>query len=62
MTQLLTARDVDRILIYPAGRARRLAQEGKLPAVTLPDGQLRFRRADIERLISPPAQEPAANA
>lgn len=57
MTQLLTPRDVDRILIYPAGRARRLAREGRLPAVTLPDGQIRFRREDIERLIDPTPQQ-----
>lgn len=52
MGTLLTPRDVDRRLIYPAGRAQRLAKAGLLPHIVLPDGSIRFDQADIERLLA----------
>ncbi|HOA75966.1 MAG TPA: helix-turn-helix domain-containing protein [Phycisphaerae bacterium] len=52
MRQLLTPKDVDTILRYPSGRAARLARAGKLPHVTLPDGEIRFDQAEIEELLA----------
>lgn len=54
MTTLLMPREVDRIFRYPRGRAARLARDGKIPHITLPDGELRFDQLQIERLLCPP--------
>jgi hypothetical protein len=45
--ELLTPEEVDRFFRYPRGRAARLATAGKLPAVFLPDGEIRFDREAI---------------
>ena len=42
---------VDKRLNWPIGRAKRLAIQGKLPHVLLPDGSLRFEWSAIEPLI-----------
>ena len=52
MVELLTGWEVDRLLRCPRGRSLRLARKGLLPAVTLPDGELRFHRADLERMLA----------
>jgi hypothetical protein len=51
MQTLLTSCEVDRLLRYPRGRSLRLARTGRLPAIRLPDGELRFRVGDIEALL-----------
>lgn len=51
METLLTPREVDQLLRYPQGRAMKLAQTGKLPAVFLPDGEIRFDPRDIETVV-----------
>jgi hypothetical protein len=51
MCKLLVPQEVDRLLRYPRGRSARLAREGKLPSITLPDGELRFDEAEILRLV-----------
>jgi hypothetical protein len=56
MFALLTAREVDTYLRHPRGRALRLARQGKLPAITLPDGEVRFKREAIEAIATEPAQ------
>lgn len=48
---LLIPRQVDQLLRYPRGRSMKLAKAGKLPHVTLPDGEVRFLEAEIEQLI-----------
>ena len=53
LTTLLTSSEVDAILRYRPGRARRLAKAGQLPSVVLPDGEIRFREADIAALLEP---------
>ncbi len=50
---MLMPREMDRMLRYPRGRSLRLAKAGKLPCVTLPDGEIRFDEKTIERLIRP---------
>ena len=56
--ELLTSREVDRLLRYPHGRASRLARAGLLPAVVLPDGELRFeRQAVLDALAKLPIRE-----
>ena len=42
---------IDGILNWPLGTSARLARRGKLPHYRLPDGSLRFDRAEIEQLI-----------
>jgi len=52
MPTLLTGYEVDRMLRYPSGRAVRLARAGKLPHIALPDGEIRFDKAEIEKLLT----------
>jgi hypothetical protein len=47
---LLTPEEVDDLLRYPRGKSQRLARRDLLIHVTLPDGSVRFRREDIEKL------------
>jgi len=49
MSRYLTPAEVDELLKLPRGKAKRLARRGKLPAVTLPDGTIRF---DCEKLTA----------
>jgi hypothetical protein len=49
---LATPGEIDRLLRLRPGEAERLAIAGRLPHVVLPTGDVRFRRADIERLIA----------
>lgn len=58
MKSLLTPREVDRTLRYPRGRAKRLAEIGKLPHIRLPDGEIRFDENDISRLLVSVTQPP----
>lgn len=62
MDALLTPREVDQLLRYPQGRAVKLAHTGKLPAVFLPDGEIRFSPRDIETVAQsrPPEAEHGA--
>ena len=57
MNVLLTPREVDQLLRYPRGRAVKLAKTGKLPAVFLPDGEIRFNPHDIQTLVQPQRPE-----
>lgn len=49
---LIKPRDVDRILGYRPGQAERQAKRNKLTHVVLPNGDIRFRKADVEKIIS----------
>jgi hypothetical protein len=44
-------REFDRLLRYPRGRSIRLARAGHLLYIRLPDGEIRFNEAEIERLV-----------
>lgn len=46
-TEILTPEEVDRLFRYPRGRSARLAKAGLLPALFLPDGEIRFDRQAI---------------
>ena len=61
-TKLLTPYEVDQALRYSRGRSLRLARRNVLPHVTLPDGEIRFRPADIERLMAGEQTERAQQA
>jgi len=50
--RLLTGIEIDELFRYPQGRAARLAKQGKLPSIVLPDGSIRFSRNDIEAVIN----------
>ncbi len=56
-TELLTAREVDQVLRYPRGRSAKLARDGMIRCVRLPDGEVRFLKSEIKRLIESGAQE-----
>jgi len=49
--ELLKPNEVDVLFRYPTGRTLRLIRSGKIPAVTLPDGELRVRESVIKRLL-----------
>ncbi len=51
MQRLLTPRETDQLLRYPHGRSIRLAKQGKLSAIILPDGEYRFAEKDIELIL-----------
>jgi len=48
---LLKPREVDIIFRYPAGRTLRLAKAGRIPFVQLPDGEFRFDKSVIEKIL-----------
>jgi hypothetical protein len=48
--ELITPRELDRILRYPRGRSARLARTGKLDCIRLPDGEIRFTLSQVHRL------------
>ena len=50
--ELLTPTDLDRLLSYPRGRAKRLARKGAIPHVRLPDGEIRFDRQEIAEWLN----------
>lgn len=41
-TQLLKGCEVDSRLRYPSGRTVKLARQGLIPSIELPDGEIRF--------------------
>jgi hypothetical protein len=51
--------DVDQRMGWPLGRAARMARQGKLPHLVLPDGSLWFTWPEIEALV---VRVPAAAA
>ena len=60
MRNLLTPREVDRLLRYPRGRSLRLAKAGRVSCIRLPDGEVRFDQSEIEKMLASttaPAQE-----
>ncbi|MBN2131778.1 MAG: hypothetical protein JW741_19920 [Sedimentisphaerales bacterium] len=57
MSNLLTPHDVDQLLRYPNGRSARLAREGKLPCIILPDGEVRFDQDQIEQTLAAHARQ-----
>ena len=56
MESLLTPREVDQLFRYPHGRSAKLAKAGELPAVFLPDGEIRFQSGVIDEWISERSQ------
>lgn len=48
---LLKPKQVDRILQWPFGKTARLAKQGIIPHILLPDGQIRFSSKDIDCLL-----------
>lgn len=49
--QLLTSRDVDRLLRFSSGKSTRMAKAGRLPHIILPDGSIRFRPIDLRNIL-----------
>lgn len=40
--ELLKPSQIDSLLRYPSGRSQRLARQGLIPHIKLPDGEIRF--------------------
>ena len=57
--ELLTPREVDQLFRYPRGRAVKLAKAGLLPAIVLPDGEIRFDHQAIANAIADMSNHPA---
>lgn len=51
MDELVESAKVDKRLLWPLGRAERLARRGRLPHYILPDGSIRFRWSEIEAML-----------
>jgi excisionase family DNA binding protein len=49
--RLLTAREVAEMLAVSTETVLRWVRQGKLPAIRLPGGAIRFREADIDRCL-----------
>lgn len=47
----LTPSELDRLLRLPRGRSRRMARRNLIPFLSLPGGEIRFDRAEIERWL-----------
>lgn len=58
MERLLLPGQVDLLFAWRAGRAAKMAEAGLLPAIRLPDGQIRFKRSDLERFLEAAAIKP----
>lgn len=59
-TPLLTTSEVARACSVDAETVRRWAREGRIAAITLPGGLKRFRREDVERMLTPTIEGGAA--
>lgn len=57
MRTLLTDREVDHLLRYPRGRSRRLAKDGLIVHIVLPDGEIRFDEDEIKKLLTSTAAQ-----
>ncbi|MEI7837853.1 MAG: hypothetical protein WCK05_15740 [Planctomycetota bacterium] len=55
---ILTPEEVDCLLRYPRGRAVKLAKAGLLPAIILPDGEIRFDRQAISEALEAMGNRP----
>jgi len=49
--RLLKPGEVDLLMRYPRGRCARLAREGRLPHIKLPDGEIRFLESDVQKIL-----------
>lgn len=56
---LINDTQVDLMLGFRIGKSKKLAQQGKIPYITLPDGSMRFDKQAIEELIHPEKSKPA---
>jgi len=54
MQRFLYGEQIDKRLNWPLGRAERLARQGQIPHVILPDGAIRFEWQAIEKLLCRP--------
>lgn len=50
--ELIKPKDVDLIMQWPFGKSSRLARQGRMPHIVLPDGQIRFDPAEVENILA----------
>ena len=60
--ELLKPREVDLLLRYPPGRTARLARDGRIPCIRLPDGEIRIDADEIRRMLVTVAEGEKAHA
>jgi hypothetical protein len=60
MGTLLQPWQVDKLFLCPRGWAEEMANEGRLPYLRLPDGQIRFDQDEIHRVLREAKVDPAA--
>jgi excisionase family DNA binding protein len=58
VTGLLTAREVGEVLGVASETILRWSRAGKLPAIRLPSGAIRYREADIDAWLAAHATSP----
>jgi excisionase family DNA binding protein len=58
MPEYLTPDEVDERLKLPHGKASRLARRGKLPALILPDGSVRFDADKLQAFLAAREHQP----
>ena len=57
MADYLTPEEVDEQLKLRRGKAARLARRGKLPAIILPDGTIRFDSQELDTFLKAKSAE-----
>lgn len=55
--ELLTGSAVAALLAVSSETVRRWAEDGRLPHITLPSGQKRYRRSAVDRILEPDTDE-----
>lgn len=60
LPELITANAVAKMFATSPDTVRRWVRDGRIDAITLPSGQLRFRREDVEAIIAGGTPEPTA--
>jgi len=49
--RLLKPGEVDVLFRYPTGRTLRLTRQGKIPFITLPDGEIRIKETYVQQVL-----------
>lgn len=52
MEQLIKPVEIDRLLDWPLGKSSKLAKQGKIAHLILPDGAIRFSQGDVEQILT----------
>lgn len=59
--ELLTTAQVAALCNVTKATVNRWATDGRIPVITLPSGMRRFRREDVNKLLTPTGGDPSAD-